>query len=85
MDNIFSDLSARDKIMRSRQSVQEALNHTQSSLNYLNKEIDMLKRDFEDKNKQITEIVNQLYQERMRMIQDAINKESATQEKRKGV
>ncbi len=73
MDNIFSDLSARDKIMRSRQSVQEALDHTQSSLNYLNKEIDMLKINFDKKNKQITELEDQLYQERIRMIQKAIN------------
>ncbi|MHA2094446.1 MAG: hypothetical protein ACW98F_07455 [Candidatus Hodarchaeales archaeon] len=74
MDNIFSDLSAREKIIRSRQSVQDALNHTQTSLNYLNNEISLINREFVGKKEQITETENQLYQERIRMIQTAIEK-----------
>ncbi|MHA2096980.1 MAG: hypothetical protein ACW98F_20410 [Candidatus Hodarchaeales archaeon] len=74
MDNIFSDLSAREKIIRSRQSVHEALNHTQTSLHYLNTEISMINREYEEKKKQITDIEDRLYQERMRMIQEAIKK-----------
>ena len=74
MDNIFSDLSARDKIFRSRQSVQDALNHTQTSLNFLKNEISMKNREFEVKKKRIIETEDQLHQERIRMIQVAIEK-----------
>ncbi len=73
MDNIFSDLSARDKIYRSRNSVQEALDHTQSSLKFLNDEISMISREFVSKTQQIKETEDQLYKERIRMIQATIN------------
>jgi hypothetical protein len=74
MDNIFSDLSARDKINRSRHSVQEALNHAQMSINYLNEEISKINKDFSMKTQEIREIEDQLYRERVRMIEETINK-----------
>jgi hypothetical protein len=74
MDNIFSDLSARDKIIRSRHSVQEALSHTQTSMKILNNEIGMLNKEYESKTRQIEETENKLYEERIRMIQEVIDK-----------
>ncbi|MHA2052930.1 MAG: hypothetical protein ACW99F_04945 [Candidatus Hodarchaeales archaeon] len=74
MDNIFSDLSARDKIYRSRRSVQEALDHTHTSMKFLNDEISMINREVEGKTQQIKEADDQLYKERIRMIQEAIEK-----------
>ncbi|MFX0087056.1 MAG: zinc ribbon domain-containing protein [Candidatus Hodarchaeota archaeon] len=74
MDNIFSDLSARDKIHRSRESVIYALDHTHSSINFLNSELNKLNSEYNNLNAQIEETKTELFKERKRMIQEAIKK-----------
>ncbi len=74
MDNIFSDLSARDKIHRSRESVIYALDHTHSSINFLNSELNKLNSEYNNINAQIEETKTELFKERKRMIQEAIKK-----------
>jgi hypothetical protein len=74
MDNIFSDLSARDKIHRSRESVIYALDHTHSSINFLNSAFNTVSSEFNNLKAQIKQTKNELFKERKRMIQEAINK-----------
>ena len=75
MDNIFSDLSSRGKINRSKDSVREALHDSSSALNWLDNQIIDVKNQFSALNQQITIKRKELLKERRRMVSEAIEKQ----------
>ncbi|MFX0211939.1 MAG: zinc ribbon domain-containing protein [Candidatus Hodarchaeota archaeon] len=78
MDNIFSDLSARGKIHRSRDSVRQALHDASNALNWLHHQLTQINQQFENLNQQIEETRKKLLKERKRMISEAIQKQKTT-------
>ncbi|MFX0116760.1 MAG: zinc ribbon domain-containing protein [Candidatus Hodarchaeota archaeon] len=73
MDNIFSDLAARGKIHRSRDSVRYALASTTKALEWVRQRIDRVNQDFESLNSEIKETRDALLEARRRMIVDALS------------
>ena len=72
MDNIFSDIAARDKIHRSRESVRQALNDATSAKHWLDDKIGSVNQQFNDLNRKIEDMRKELLEERKRMISEAI-------------
>ncbi|MFX1511700.1 MAG: zinc ribbon domain-containing protein [Promethearchaeota archaeon] len=78
MDNIFSDLSARGKIHRSRDSVRQALHNVSNALNWLKTQLTQVDQRFFNLNQQIDETKIKLLEERKRMISETIQKHETT-------
>ncbi|MFX0211955.1 MAG: hypothetical protein ACFFDT_38625, partial [Candidatus Hodarchaeota archaeon] len=74
MDNIFSDLAARDKIHRSRESVRQALQDASTAKQQLDNKLSNVNQHFNTLNKQVEEAKKKLLEERRRMINEAIKK-----------
>ena len=74
MDNFFSDLQARGKINKSRDSVRDALYQTDQALNWLNSNLRPVEADFQQKEREINSVKEELFKERKRMIQDAVKR-----------
>lgn len=74
-DNIFSDLNARDKINRSRNSVEQAFNETQQTSQWLNNQIIEKEKIFKILNAKIQVKRQELIKERKRMIENALRKQ----------
>ena len=72
MDNIFSDMAARGKINRSRDSVANALSSATNAVQWVRKEINAIKEDWDTINIQIAETKKELLEERKRMISEAL-------------
>ncbi len=75
MDNIFSDLAARDKIHRSRESVRQALKDASTANQWLDNKLSNVNQQFNTLNRQVEEIKKELLEERKRMINEAIKKQ----------
>ncbi|MHA2245311.1 MAG: hypothetical protein ACXADY_10130 [Candidatus Hodarchaeales archaeon] len=75
MDNIFSDITARNKIHRSRDSVHQALNDALSANGWLDDEMRTINQQFNDLNGKIEKVNKELLEERKRMISEAIGKQ----------
>jgi hypothetical protein len=73
MDNIFSDLAARGKIHRSRDSVRYALTSTTKALEWIRQQLDHVVHDFDSLNGEIRETRNALLEARRKMIADALS------------
>ncbi|MFX0014044.1 MAG: hypothetical protein ACFFB2_13925 [Promethearchaeota archaeon] len=74
MDNIFSDITARDKIHRSQESVNQALNDVSAAIHWLNDKLTDISHQFNSLNQQIEKTKKELLEERKRMISEAIKK-----------
>ncbi len=72
-DSIFSDLKAREKINRSRHSVEEAFYHTENASHWLNSQIVALNRDYSSLESKIRIKLEDLMKERKRMIKNALH------------
>lgn len=75
MDNIFSDIAAREKIHRSRESVRQALIDASDAEQWLGNKIKDVNNQFTNLNQQIEETKKELIKERKRMISEAIKKQ----------
>lgn len=74
MDNIFSDIAARDKIHRSRESVRQALHDASNANRWLDDKMRYINQQFSDLNKKLEATRKELLEERKRMINEAIKK-----------
>ncbi|MFW9903297.1 MAG: hypothetical protein ACFFFH_03115 [Candidatus Thorarchaeota archaeon] len=74
MDNIFSDIAARDKIHRSMESVQQALNDASNTNIWLENKLRTINQEFTELNRKLEGTRKELLQERKRMINEAIKK-----------
>ena len=74
MDNIFSDIAARDKIHRSRDSVNQALNDASNANRWLDDKMQNINQQFNNINRKIETTRKELLEERKRMISEAIGK-----------
>ncbi|MFX1517050.1 MAG: zinc ribbon domain-containing protein [Promethearchaeota archaeon] len=74
MDNIFSDIAARDKIHRSMESVRQALSDASNANRWLDNKLRNFNQQFTDLNSKIEETRKELLEERKRMINEAIKK-----------
>ena len=74
MDNIFSDIAARDKIHRSMESVRQALYDASNANRWLDDKLRNINQQFTDLNSKIEETRKELLEERKRMINEAIKK-----------
>ena len=74
MDNIFSDIAARDKIHRSMESVQQALHDASNANRWLDDKMRNINQQFSGLNRKIEETRKELLKERRRMINEAIPK-----------
>ncbi len=74
MDNIFSDIAARDKIHRSRESVRQALHDASNANRWLEDKMRNLNHQFNVLNKKIEVTRKELLEERKRMINEAMRK-----------
>ncbi|MFX0124134.1 MAG: hypothetical protein ACFFAE_10900, partial [Candidatus Hodarchaeota archaeon] len=74
MDNIFSDIAARDKIHRSRESVRKALHDASNANRWLDEKMGHINQQFDDLNRKIEAKRKELLEERKRMISEAIEK-----------
>jgi len=72
MDNIFSDIAARDKIHRSMESVRQALYDASNANRWLDDKMRNLNQQYGDLNKKIENARKELLEERRRMINEAI-------------
>lgn len=75
MDNIFSDLAARDKIHRSRESVRQALQDASRANQWLENKLSDVNHQFNALNQQVEETKKELLNERKRLITEAIKKQ----------
>lgn len=74
MDNIFSDLNARDKIMRSRNSVEQSLYGVNNAIQTVKTRMGNLENNYHALDAQIKRKRQELTQERKRMIEEAIRR-----------
>ncbi|WP_371805784.1 hypothetical protein [Candidatus Lokiarchaeum ossiferum] len=74
-DNIFSDLNAREKIIRSRHSVEQAFYETQQASQWLNSRIVEKQQIFQGINSKIQSKRQDLIRERKRMIENALKQQ----------
>ncbi len=72
MDNIFSDFSARGKIQRSTESVNEALVESRNALTWVEKQLKNKDYEIEKLEDEIKETRKELITERKRMIEESI-------------
>ncbi|UCG01889.1 MAG: hypothetical protein JSW11_20075 [Candidatus Heimdallarchaeota archaeon] len=72
MDNIFSDIAARDKIHRSRESVRQALHDASNANRWLDDKMRTINQQFNDLNRKIEELRKDLLKERKRMIKETL-------------
>ncbi|MFX1507909.1 MAG: hypothetical protein ACFFDC_17620 [Promethearchaeota archaeon] len=75
MDNIFSDIAARDKIHRSMESVRQALHDASNANHWLENNLRAINNQFTDLNKNVEVTRKELLEERKRMINEAIKKQ----------
>jgi len=72
MDNIFSDLSSRGKIQRSRESVRQALHVTKEALNWTDQQLYLINSQYQALENEVENTRQKLLLERKRMIEEAI-------------
>ncbi|MCF2139922.1 MAG: hypothetical protein K9W44_07700 [Candidatus Lokiarchaeota archaeon] len=71
-DNIFSDLNAREKIVRSRESLMDAYHGVKSAKNWVNNELQKINSQFKELHEKIKHTRDELTKRRRVLIEQAI-------------